>query len=176
MRPDEFDAVRELSMAAFGHDPHIGELLDALRSSWAWDEGLSFVAEAAGGLVGQVLYTRALLDSAPRLVDVLVLGPIGVRPHLQRNGIGSQLITRSMEVLAGRSEPLVFLEGHPNYYPRFGFARADRLGFIAPSLRIPPEAFMVYRLSAYEPWMTGTLVYSDAVWRADAVGLRTGLQ
>jgi putative acetyltransferase len=28
------------------------------------------------------------------------------------------------------------------------------------------------RLSAYEPWMTGTVVYPDVFWRHDAVGLR----
>jgi len=172
MATDEYAAVRELSIAAFGGDPTLGELLDALRSSWAWVDELSFVADDAGELVGHVLYTRALLDARPRLVDVLVLGPVGVRPDLQRSGIGSQLITRSLAVVATRSEPVVFLEGHPTYYPRFGFERGADLGFVAPSLRIPPDSFQALRLPAYEAWMTGTLVYPDAVWRADAVGLR----
>lgn len=172
MAPHEYTAVRELSMAAFGGEQSLGELLDALRSSWAWDDGLSFVADDDGELVGHVLYTRSLLDTLPRLVEVLVLGPVGVRPDLQRSGIGSQLITRSLEVVAARSEPLVFLEGHPTYYPRFGFEQGAPLGLVAPSLRIPPESFMARRLPGYEPWMTGTLVYPDAVWRADAVGVR----
>ena len=173
MEPAEYIAVRSLSIAAFDDDPQIGELLDALRSSWAWEDELSFVAhDDSGELVGHVLYTHALLDALPRLVDVLVLGPVGVRPDLQRGGIGSELIIRSLEVIAARSEPVVFLEGHPTYYPRFGFEQGAELGFVAPSLRIPPESFMAYRLPSYEPWMTGTLVYPDAVWRADAVGLR----
>jgi putative acetyltransferase len=28
------------------------------------------------------------------------------------------------------------------------------------------------KLSAYEPWMTGTLVYSHTFWDYDCVGLR----
>ena len=32
----------------------------------------------------------------------------------------------------------------------------------------------VFKLPAYEPWMTGTLVYAEAFWRHDAVGLRDG--
>ncbi len=172
MDPDEYDSVRELSIAAFGDEPGVGDLIDALRSSWAWDDELSFVAHQGGELVGHVLYTRSLLDALPRLVDVLVLGPVGVRSDLQRTGIGSQLIMRSLEVVAARSEPVVFLEGHPAYYPRFGFQPAAELGFRTPSLRIPPDAFMALCLPSYEPWMTGTLVYPDAVWRADAVGLR----
>jgi putative acetyltransferase len=131
---------------------------------------LSFVAEHEGELVGHVLYTHAILDTPRRLQDVLVLSPVGVRPDRQRHGIGGELITASLAILRQRSEPLVFLEGHPDYYPRFGFVRADELGFVAPSVRIPPAAFMVQVLPGYEAWMTGALVYPDAFWRADAVG------
>jgi hypothetical protein len=41
-----------------------------------------------------------------------------------------------------------------------------------PSLRIPDAGFQVMILLAHEPWMTGTLVYPDAFWRNDVVGLR----
>lgn len=41
-----------------------------------------------------------------------------------------------------------------------------------PSLRIPDDAFQALALTAYEPWMTGTLVYSAAFWVHDCVGLR----
>ena len=171
--PSEHAAVRALSMEAFGGDPTVGSLLDALRSSWAWREELSFVAEDGDGrLVGQVLYTAALLDAPSRLVEVLVLGPVGVLPALHGHGIGSRLITTSLDVVAARPEPVVFLEGHPTYYPRFGFVPGASLGFVAPSLRIPPDAFMALPMPSHEPWMTGTLVYPDAVWLADAVGLR----
>jgi len=172
MRRDEFGAMRDLSIAAFGGDQQIGELLDALCECWAWDDDLSFVAEDDSGLVGHVLYTHAILDTPRRLQDVLVLSPLGVRADRQQHGIGSELITASLTALRQRSEPLVFLEGHPAYYPRFGFVRASELGFVAPSVRIPADAFMVQMLPSYEPWMTGALVYPDAFWRADAVGLR----
>jgi putative acetyltransferase len=172
MAPDEFEETRALSIAAFGGDRHIGVLLDALRASWAWDDSLSFVAEHEGEFVGHVLYSRAILNAPRALHGVLVLSPVGVRPDVQRQGIGSALITTTLRRLHDRVEPLVFLEGHPTYYPRFGFVRAADHGFVAPSVRIPTDAFMVYRLPAYEPSMTGALVYPDAFWRADAVGLR----
>lgn len=172
MEPEEFGTVRALSIAAFGDDPDIGRLLDLLRASWAWIDELSFVAERSGELVGQVSYSRAVLDAPERLVDVLVLSPIGVRADLRRQGIGSALITESLRVVRSRPEPLVFVEGHPSYYPRFGFLPARALGFTPPSARIPDAAFMVHPLPGHEPTMTGALVYPDAFWRADAVGLR----
>ncbi len=174
MEPSEFESMRAVSVAAFD-DPSIGTLLDELRRSWCWHDELSFVAvdaEAGGDIVGHVLFTSAILDAPDRLVDVLVLSPVGVVPERQRTGIGSLLITTALEALAERSEPLVFLEGHPAYYPRFGFRPGSELGFDAPSRRIPDPAFMVYPLPRYEPSMTGRLVYPDAFWRTDSVGLR----
>ena len=92
----------------------------------------------------------------------------------QRTGIGRRLILDSLDVLARtRTEPLVFLEGIPSYYPRLGFQRASALGFTPPSTRIPDPAFMVYPLPSWDhERQVGALVYPDAFWRADAVGLR----
>lgn len=172
MAPDEYETMRELSVAAFGGDSQIGALIDLLHESWAWEDDLSFVAERDGQLVGQVLYTHAIVDAEAGLVDVLVLSPIGVHPELQNRGIGSLLMRETLDVLSRRTEPVVFLEGHPGYYPRFGFQPASELGFTAPSVRIPGAAFMVYTLPGYESNVSGALVYPDAFWRADSVGLR----
>lgn len=171
MRPDEFASVKNLSVSTFDDDD-IGGLMDDLHDSWAWEDSLSFVAVEGSELIGHVLYSRGFVDAPARIVDVLVLSPIAVAPRHQRRGVGGAMITRTLEQLASRREPLVFLEGSPRYYPRFGFESASNLGFISPSERIPDAAFMVHLLPTYEPWMRGRLVYSDAFWRNDAVGLR----
>jgi putative acetyltransferase len=123
-------------------------------------------------VVGHVRFTRSLLDAPTRLVEVQVLSPVSVMPERQGQGIGSALIRRGLETLAARNVPLVFLEGEPGYYGRLGFDPATEQGFRKPSLRIPDAAFQVARLEAYEPWMTGTLVYADPFWECDAVGVR----
>lgn len=169
--PADVDAIRAVAAAAFSGEP-VGALIEALRASPAWEPGLSFVAEHEGRVVGHISYTHNYLDARRRLVDVLVLSPLGVLPTFQRRGIGSLLVRRSLEALATRSEPLVFLEGVPGFYPRFGFQLGHEQGFRSPSVRIPDEAFMVKRLPAFEPWMTGALVYADPFWRLDCVGLR----
>jgi putative acetyltransferase len=164
-------AVRSVVADAFGGDLE-AHLVDALRASPDWIDGLSFVAEVDGQVVGHVVFTRGLLDAPQRLVDVLVLAPVSVASAWQGRGIGTALIRYALREVAGRPEPLVFLEGSPRYYPRFGFQPAGPLGFRRPSLRIPEPAFQVVRLPAYEPWMTGTLVYSRVFWDLDCVGLR----
>ncbi|MBV9094305.1 MAG: GNAT family N-acetyltransferase [Streptosporangiaceae bacterium] len=111
-------------------------------------------------------------DAPRRLVDVLVVSPLAVLPTCQGRGVGSRLMRRALQVMASGPQPLAFLEGPPGYYSRFGFEPAVPKGFRRPSLRIPEPAFMVRLLPAFEPWMTGTVVYADPFWRHDCVGLR----
>ncbi|MEM9651072.1 MAG: N-acetyltransferase [Actinomycetota bacterium] len=171
MRAEEYPPMRAVSVEAFD-DADIGTLLDALRESWCWRDELSFVAELDGEIVGHVLYTSAIVDAPAALVDVLVLSPIGVRRDLHGRGIGGRLITETLPLLRDRPEPVVFLEGSPAYYPRFGFRPGAELGFVKPSDRIPDPAFQVRPLGDLPDGLSGRLVYPDAFWRTDSVGLR----
>jgi len=170
-RPGDEPAIDDVVERAFG-ERRVADLVAGLRASPDWIDGLSIVAEDAGRLVGHILFTRSLLDAPRRLVDVLVLSPVSVAPDHQRRGIGSALIGHGLRQVAGRPEPLVFLEGSPTFYRRFGFEPAGPHGFRRPSLRIPEPAYQVIRQPSYEPWMTGTLVYSRVFWDLDCVGLR----
>jgi putative acetyltransferase len=170
-RTVEVEQVNSLAVEAFGR-PVLGSLLTSLRSSPAWVGGLSFVATEGDRVVGHVLFSRGWVDAPRELVDVLVLSPLAVAPKWQGRGIGSALVRHGLEQIDSRREPLVFLEGSPRFYPRFGFEPAGPLGFLRPSPRIPEAAFMAQRTPSYEPWMTGTLVYPDAFWRHDCVGRR----
>jgi putative acetyltransferase len=178
-RPEDRAAVRDVQRRAFGdhgraeHGRVVADLVDSLRETITPAAGgLSLVAEQDGRIAGHVMFTRSLLDAPRRLVGVQVLSPLGVAPGLQGRGVGSALVRHGLKALAERAEPLVFLEGDPAYYSRFGFVAGGGEGFRKPSLRIPDAGFQVYRLPGYEPWMTGTLVYAEPFWRHDCVGLR----
>lgn len=168
--PEDENAVRTLVGAAFGDDA-LAALLDDLRASVAW-LGLSFVAELDDEIVGHVAYTRAWVDDPEELVEVLVLSPLSIRPDHASKGIGTALVMESLEQLARREEPLVFLEGEPGFYSRLGFVAGEPLGFRSPSTRIPAGAFQVRPLPGRPGRVTGALVYPDVWWRHDAVGLR----
>jgi len=172
-QPGDVAAVREVHLRAFGdHGRDVANLARALRARFVPHDGLSLVAERNGRVVGHVMFSGGWLDAPRRLVDVQVLSPLGVMPAYQGQGIGSALVRRGLEVMLDRSVPVVFLEGAPGYYRRFGFAPGGELGFRKPSLRIPDAAFQAIRLPAFEPWMTGALVYPDTFWQHNSVGLR----
>jgi putative acetyltransferase len=170
-RPAERRQVRDVVVRSFGEQV-VADLVEALQDAPAGAAGLSFVAEIDGELVGHVQLSRSWVDAPSRLVEVLVLSPLGVVPERRRQGIGGHLVRHALAEAARVGAPLVFLEGSPRYYRQFGFQTASRLGFSAPSVRIPDAAFQVYLLPGYQPWMTGALVYAEQFWALDCVGLR----
>jgi putative acetyltransferase len=172
-RPGERSAVRDVIVGAFG-ETVVADLAEALQDSPAGPLGVSYVAEVDGRLVGHVQLSWSWLDAAARLVDVLVLSPLSVAPDHQRQGIGGLLVNHALAGAHQLGAPLLFLEGDPRYYGRFGFRAGGDHGFTAPSVRIPAAAFQVVTLASYVPWMTGALVYAEPFWANDCVGLRDG--
>jgi len=160
---------------AFGADegPTVARLVTSLDD--AGSTRASLVAELDGQVVGHVQLSRSWVDAREALVDVLVLSPLSVAPAHQGNGIGGVLLDAARAEADRLGAPAVFLEGDPGYYSARGWSAAGPLGFAAPSARIPAAAFQVVLLSAYEPWMTGPLVYCEPFWALDCVGLRDPL-
>ncbi|MGN0063196.1 MAG: GNAT family N-acetyltransferase [Nocardioides sp.] len=172
--PSDRDGVERVVLDAFGEEGRpIVTVLDHLRARE--DVRAELVAEDEGSVVGYVALSRAWLDARERLVDVLVLSPLAVLPDRQRQGIGAELLAAACRAGETLGAPLVFLEGDPRYYSRLGWEASAGHGIERPSARIPEPACQLVLLGAYESWMTGRLVYPDAWWRLDLVGLRDPL-
>jgi putative acetyltransferase len=124
-REDDRTATIEVERAAFGSETEVA-IVVAIR-----DEGGSFalVAEEDGRLVGHVQLSRAWVGSTA----ILALGPIGVLPERQGQGIGRALIEAAVEEARSRGEAAMILLGDPRLYPRFGFEPASRYGLQNPS-------------------------------------------
>ena len=134
-RPADHDAVRLVHRAAFARPGRKGEVVEArladeLRDDVGFLPHLTLVAVVDDRLVGHVLTTRGWLE--PFGVPVLGLGPLGVAPEVQRQGIGTALVQALLAVAEACEERLVALLGSPAYYRRFDFRPAADLGVTAP--------------------------------------------
>jgi putative acetyltransferase len=159
---DDFDAIAGVVRDAFGdHGPAVARLVEDIRASEHYIPALTLVAVDESGVIGHVMLSWTAIEGGAR-ARVLMLSPMSVRPDRQRAGVGSALIEHALGLAESAGEPLVFLEGIPGYYPRFGFEVAAPLGFLPPRERIPDEAFMVKRLPGYEPGLAGRVVYPPA--------------
>lgn len=136
--------IFEINRLAFGQENEAC-LVDMLRESENYVNGLSLVAEKEGEVVGHILFTKISLEPPNGDFVALALAPMAVRPDLQRQGIGSGLIIEGLKACEYRGYKAIIVIGHPNYYPRFGFSSARGKGLEAP-FPVPEEAFMVLEL------------------------------
>jgi predicted N-acetyltransferase YhbS len=148
----DLPAISRIHLDAFGpaEGPEIVDLVSALLSDETAVPYLSIVAESGGELTGHVLFSAARLDSPGESPVASILAPLGVLQASQLQGVGSLLVNRGLELLIEQGVDLVFVLGHPAYYPRFGFEPAGRFGFEAP-YPIPEknaEAWMVKALKS----------------------------
>lgn len=169
--PADRAAVHRVAAQAFSHHGlEVVAMVEALDA--AGKTRASLVAEVEGEVVGHVQLSSSWVDARQRLVDVLVLSPLGVLPSHHGRGIGTTLLAAAVEAARDTGVPAVFLEGAPHFYGARGWSRASALGFERPSVRIPDPAFQVVLFDSHEEWMTGRLVYCHPFWERDCVGLR----
>jgi putative acetyltransferase len=128
-RRGDVAAARQVQVDAFPTEVE-ANLLDELREDEGWLPDLSLVAEVDGEVVGHVVCTRGAIGADRR--PALGLGPIGVRPDQQGNGVGSALVHAVLAVAEARGETLVALLGSTEWYPRLGFEPATEHGVTAP--------------------------------------------
>ena len=150
--------VHRVVTAAFGQ-PAEADLVNRLRGR---PGVFALVAMAQGEMVGHIMFSPvtvrassmdAPVPSHPGAVGALCalgLAPMAVAPSWQRRGIGSRLVCAGLDACRARGAELVVVLGHPEYYPRFGFAPAAALGLTC-TWPVPPEAFMAVELRPGAP-------------------------
>ncbi|WP_258805242.1 N-acetyltransferase [Pseudarthrobacter sp. NS4] len=136
--PEDRDAIIALAADAFAMSPATGlpakgepveaKVLRALFGAKEYLPRFSLVAVLEGEIVGHVISSRGWVGDH----ELLGLGPIGVTPRLQRQGIGSALVNETIARANAAGESGIALLGSPDYYSRFGFVPAASLGVQAP--------------------------------------------
>src|SRR6478735_9938034 len=109
--PDDGPSIEALLDRTFGPDRRN-------KASYRYRDGLpplaelSYVARAAGTLVGAIRYWPLRLGTAPGLL----LGPLAIDPDRHGQGIGRALTRATLALAEGMGWRLVFLVGDPAYY------------------------------------------------------------
>jgi putative acetyltransferase len=155
--PADRQAIRRVNELAFGGSEE-ADIVDALRGTAAWLPELSLVAEDDAGVVGHVLFSVVELEGG---LELLSLGPMAVVPEHQRARVGTALVDAGLRRARNTDYPLVVVVGHPEYYPRFGFAPAREYGIDIP-YEAPDEAWMALPLPAYDDRVRGMVRYPPA--------------
>ncbi len=142
--------VLEVEKHAFGNEegPVIADLVNGLLADPTAMPVLSLIAVNHDRVIGHILFTKVRIAYPKESIPAVILAPLAVIPDAQCQGVGGQLIEEGLKRLAESGVKLVFVLGHPEYYPRHGFRPAGACGFDAP-YPIPDEhanAWMVREL------------------------------
>jgi putative acetyltransferase len=160
--PADFDAIGAVVEAAFG-SPDEPQLVEAIRASRHYVPDWALVAELGGHVVGHVMISYATIVDGSAERRIAMLSPLAVAPAHQGSGIGSTLVREVTSRADAAGEPVVILEGSPDYYGRFGFEHSVKYGIeIHLPSWAPPEAAQVLRLTNYDPSLRGRVVYPPA--------------
>jgi len=143
-RPADFDAINEINIRAFGTDAE-AKLIAELRKCKNYVKGLSIVAVEEDKILGHAMFTRAFIVNRGRRFNCLALGPMAVHPEHQRKGIGKKLMEEGLERARENGYKAVFVIGHAEYYPKFGFIPASTKK-IRTRFTAPDENFMILEL------------------------------
>lgn len=112
-------AREDLLDAAFGLERH-EKTCERLREGREPAQGLSFIAEVDGEIVGTV----RLWNVKAGACVALLLGPVAVLSSHRSLGIGARLIRAALNRAAAQGHRAVILVGDAPYYERFGFSAA----------------------------------------------------
>jgi putative acetyltransferase len=126
----DIELVREIVRATFPTEAE-SKLVDALRANGK--AMISLVAVNGDDVLGHVLFspvTITSLNGAAPLSDVAGIGlaPVAVRPDVQSQGVGSQLIRQGLRLCKELGFDYCVVLGAPKYYSRFGFEKASDSG------------------------------------------------
>lgn len=126
--------VLSVETQAFGdeHGPEIAKLVSELLNDPTAKPILSLLAVDNNQAIGHILFTNASITDSEKPISASILAPLAILPDAQNQGIGGKLIKEGIKLLSKSGTDLVFVLGHPDYYPRYGFKPAGALGFEAP--------------------------------------------
>jgi putative acetyltransferase len=145
-------AVLELNTRAFkGKDEaQIVEKLEKDAEIW-----LEVVAESEGKIIGHILFFPIGVLGK---LGAMGLGPMSVDPKFQKQGVGTHLINFGLNEAKQAGVPIVFVLGHEEYYPKFGFS-VDAAKDFESEYKGPHFMAVRYR---FGPPMSGKLIYPEA--------------
>jgi len=130
---NDYRATEHVTREAFwdlhvpGCDEHY--LLHEMRKHEDFVGELDYVATLNGKVVGNIVYSRSRVESADGdIIDTLTFGPVSVLPEFQKQGIGSRLIRKTMEIVHTMNIPAIIIYGHPHNYVKHGFVNGKRYG------------------------------------------------
>lgn len=141
--PADYREIRALNELAFGQ-PDEGSIVDNIRK--ACNDVLSLVAVKDNKIIGHIFFSPVSIKNQNESLKGMGLGPMAVLPEHQKQGVGSLLVNKGIEMLSKAGVHYIIVLGHADYYPRFGFKLASTYNLSPQWDGVPNDVFMILPL------------------------------
>lgn len=127
----DYREVENLTREAFwnvyrpGCDEHL--IIHKLRNQPSFIPELDYIALCGEKIVGSIAYSKMYCQDKLS-EEVISFGPVCVHPGYQNQGIGTELIKKTMGIAAELGYQAILITGNPSFYHSFGFISASRYG------------------------------------------------
>ena len=159
-KEEHFNLIDELIEQAFDRKAEAHLVRNLRNNSTAYDPMLEFVVIKDQWAIAHILYTHAFVIQGDLKHPTLAMAPVSVHPNYQRKGIGTHLITDTLQTLKEKNIESVFVLGHEKFYPKFGFKPSHKWNIQAP-FPVPEDALIAIELVPDSlKNVTGTLEYA----------------
>lgn len=138
---EEYRKTEEITRNAFWnfYTPGANEhyLLHQFRKSKNYLPHLDLVVTMDEIIVGHIIYSLGVVtDESGKQTTVLTFGPFSIAPEYQNQGIGTQLLHASLNLVRNEKKyPAIIIYGYPEYYEKFGFTSSKNFGISTPDGR-----------------------------------------
>ena len=106
---------------------------------------LSLVAVQDNVVVGHIVFSPVEITTENSSFGAIAHAPKAVLPAYQSDLVGSQLVLAGLNECHRNRHEIIFVLGHPNYYPRFWFVPAKRKG-VKWEFEVPDEVWIILEL------------------------------
>ena len=138
----DFRKVEDITRKAFwnlfvpGCSEHY--LVHIMRNHKDFVKELDLVATINDNVVGSIMYMKShVVNEIDEIKDTITFGPVSVHPSYQKNGIGTALIKKSIEIAIKNNHKAILINGHPHNYCKYGFKSSKDLNISNKEGRYP---------------------------------------
>lgn len=164
---EHFDLIDELIELSFERSAEAQLVRNLRKNTSSYDPMLEFVIVSDTIAIAHILYTHATIIQGDVIHHTLALAPLSVHPNYQKKGIGTHLMTDTLQTLKEKQFDSVFVLGHPAYYKKFGFLPSSTWKVEAP-FPVPEEALMAKELTPNSlQHISGVLQYAEEFYIPD---------
>jgi len=122
----DFRKVKDITRKAFwnlfvpGCNEHY--LVHIMRNHKDFIQELDLVAVINDKVVGNIMYMKShVVNEIDEIMETITFGPVCVHPSYQKNGIGTALIKKSIEIAIKDNHKAILIYGLPHNYCKYGF-------------------------------------------------------